>query len=708
MFVVLVISVVVVALYILGVFNPTSPVQSYVSGFPGFTLSPYECITNVGMLFQLSNYLGQSVLVNNISFQPNGKTVWESVNFMMAPDSSQVVFILGACPATSNTYFNLPGKISYVPLGSVFKATTFSSGQIFSTKQISILDFLNGPYGYLLSSTYSFGNAYIGTPYHVYEYYTGAPILGQFASSFPTSLSDLDDGMQGCSGSPPYTTQGYTAVADRYIPGVAKFELFENDGMAVFYRNASGIPATWTPVMANTTIWGGHSGNSFGPVTISVTPGEYEIAVNWINPCEGGSSAISFGGPVYLQNGVVTSSASWNVTAWTPKNQNKSINNLPFQFVLDNPALPANISIEQWGTWSQSFFPSCGANNLCTTIFDDFYVPQNSSWWVDYDGTNTSSNNTFISFIVPAGNYSYQVSKAVAHLNGCAITYPSPGSGYLVAGLSTPLFYGSSTAENCSTIFSEQGLPNSVTWNITFDGKYKTTTTPANITIYENTGYGAYSFTAYKIKSGSTYQPCPISGNVAAGSHVNLTYYTSGSCTQNITTFSASGFTPYSSNGINWTVNYSNIIRSTGTYAISFEGPSGSHGYKIYNSSVTTLYSACSTPYYTTPETGTLAAGNLKTFSFSSSSTQNCTSQFQESGLPGGTRWNITYNGKNSSSLISSINLYKNQSDAKFKAYNITVSSIKYYPCPNNGVLPGGLIQDINFSTTFIAGCQVG
>ncbi len=702
-----IIVLVAAALYFMGVFTLLSPAPAHVSGFSGFTITTFECIQNIGMLLQLTNQIGYSVAVTNISFQPSGKTVWEAVNFQMTPGASETVLIIGACPSSTGP-FTMPGFISYTELGSIFTTPAIASGSVYGTQETSVSNFLDGQYGYMLSTTYAFGTPYIGVPYKVQEFYANGIYLGRVASQFPAALNDLNNGVPDCSA--PYDSQGYTAVADKYIPGVASFSTLTNDGTAIFYRNASG-GGPWQAVMANSTTWAGHSSSTYGPFVINVTPGEYEIAVDWTNICIGGVSAISLGGPVSFLDGEINSEGSWNVTAWTPMNLNKSVDLLPLQYVEADPALPLNVSAEQWGTWSQGFSAnSCNSNDLCTAIFDAFSMPTNTTWWVDYGGVNDSSSSSFITFAFSHANYSFEAAAPKVVSGGCVDSYTASSSssssysvkgsspGWAIAGSSVPIFFRE--AENCSTAFEETGLP-SGDWNMTFNGVKKTVPVSDNITFYSRPG--AFSFTPYAIKIGSaTYYPCPPSGEAASGSTVNLTYSASSSCNQAASAFSESGL-PY---GLNWTVKYNGVNHTTNSSAVSFQSATGSHAYKAFNSSVTFLFSGCTTTYYPGTPSGSLGAGGSQSVSFSS--TENCTSRFFESGLPAGAQWNATYSGKTASSSANTLSFYRNQSDAAFIAYNITYGGTRYYPCPNKGVLPGGMTQDINFSTSFVPSCRVG
>ncbi|MEM3215977.1 MAG: hypothetical protein QXS17_03615, partial [Candidatus Micrarchaeaceae archaeon] len=77
----------------------------------------------------------------------------------------------------------------------------------------------------------------------------------------------------------------------------------------------------------------------------------------------------------------------------------------------------------------------------------------------------------------------------------------------------------------------------------------------------------------------------------------------------------------------------------------------------------------------------------------------NITSKFVESGLPSGTKWNVTYNGIINSSTTNTIVFSTPPGNYLFTVANQIVSGTTYIPSPSSGYLVAGNTTSITFST---------
>ena len=232
--------------------------------------------------------------------------------------------------------------------------------------------------------------------------YQGNIYQGMPTQAFPSSVSDLNNNGVACSS--PYDSQGYTAVAYMYFTSSITVTITTDDATAVFYAPAG--TSSWSSVFGSDA-WHGQGATQYGPTTISVTPGWYEVAVDWTNICAPGMSAFEI-------NGAYMTSQQFNVIAWTPSSS--SVQLLPYSDVTANPADPSGITVEQTGSWSHEFngyftytytpSPSSGTvsagstnsisystSGTASTEFYETNLPSlDSSWSVTYDGSSGSGS----------------------------------------------------------------------------------------------------------------------------------------------------------------------------------------------------------------------------------------------------------------------------------------------------------------------------
>ncbi len=673
---IIVIVIVAVILYSLGIFNPSANVTVGYSGFAGMPILSQTCLENIGLFILVGNSEGNLITITsvNVTLQ-NGSHVSDNVDLTVQDGQQVLIPLLHACPSTGGSVYSMRAVINYYLPENALNEPGTAQGTLYGifTKNLSSAptDVQN-----LFSVSYAFATPYIGVNFQTQEYYANGVFIGKVALPFPGSLSDLNNGLINCG--KPYNTQGYTAVTSVDFSSAVSFNILTNDGTTVFYKPISGN--SWTSVFGNTA-WEGNSAGHFGPVTVNLAPGEYELAVDWVNICEGGISALDVKGALPL-------SSYWNVTAWTP--QNSSANILPYNNITYDPADPVNISVEQIGNWSSKLTEdSCNSNNICTTIFDAFSLPANTKWWVDFDGSNVSSTSNFITFTTATGTYDYQVAQPSVNSSGCVDKYSVTSAGTLSSGSSQPLFYGES--ETCYTVFQQSGLPSGSQWTISFNGVGKTEPSDYNITFTNPPGQ--YPLSAPSVSyGGNTYYPCPSSGYVAAGSEFKITYSTSSSCNSGFATFYESGI-PY---GLNWSIFYGGQSKETNSSAITFLSGSGSNSFIVKYPTLEYLHTGCLINYTPSVVSGTLSTGSSQSITFSAN--YNCTSSFIERGLPAGAFWSVKYAGSTRSSSSNEINFSTIQENEAYNASKVSYNGNIYYPCLGNGTLPSGSQQEIIYS----------
>ncbi|MCL4376098.1 hypothetical protein M1558_01235 [Candidatus Parvarchaeota archaeon] len=135
------------------------------------------------------------------------------------------------------------------------------------------------------------------------------------------------------------------------------------------------------------------------------------------------------------------------------------------------------------GTVSSTLVSGAIPINNQLTYFIERGLPYGSIFTVNY---NTSTNSTTVSsvkdnvsFNLPFGNYYFSVPTVT--YQGCVST-PSPSAGYHSTGVEEVIAFKS----NCTTTFSETGLPSSQQWQVTFNGTTKSNSTGSAIKIKTN------------------------------------------------------------------------------------------------------------------------------------------------------------------------------------------------------------------------------
>ena len=345
--------------------------------------------------------------------------------------------------------------------------------------------------------------------------------------------------------------------------------------------------------------------------------------------------------------------------------------------------------------------------NSCAATFIEKELPLGTKWKVEYAGVNQSSTTNLLVFTnEKRGTYPYSVNDSI--VAGC-IYQPSPSSGSLAVGQYQYIrFLG-----ECTTTFTESGLPSGYKWNMSFDGLGKENTT-SNIYYFGSPGNYSYSVSTLSNSSSypvcsTTYTPSPSSNTVAAGSTVLITFSAETTCT---TTFTESGLP----SGYQWDVTYNSIPKSADAPAdIPFTTKSSGSSIPTYPYSIPYLSNSsstldCKTTYAPSPSSGSAEAGTTVPISFTDFTV--CITTFTETGLGSGTVWSVTYNGNtNSGTAPSDITFKTNTTGAGIPAYSYTINKIApttsstldcttaATPTPSSGTnLPAGSTVAVSFA----------
>ncbi len=322
--------------------------------------------------------------------------------------------------------------------------------------------------------------------------------------------------------------------------------------------------------------------------------------------------------------------------------------------------------------------------NSCAATFIEKELPLGTKWQVKYAGVDNSSTSNLIVFTnEKSGTYSFSVSNVVV---GQCNYSASPSSGSLAVGQYQYIrFLG-----ECTTTFTESGLPSSYTWQVTFDGITKTNSSPSSITYFGPPGKFSYSVktlsnTSSTVNCSTTYTPTPSANSLQAGQSVSIAFSTLTSC-KNI--FEETGW----SAGYTWQVAYDNVVNSSSTpnnvIVYTSQSNSGIYTYTA-TASIDGLYCTSST----SSEQGT-------TFDFS---TWSCVTAFTESNLPSSDSWSVVFAGQTNSSTRSTLSFITSPGTFSWSAsapdtYPSTGCTTSYLATPSSGTDIAGNESNIGVS----------
>jgi len=183
------------------------------------------------------------------------------------------------------------------------------------------------------------------------------------------------------------------------------------------------------------------------------------------------------------------------------------------------------------------------SSDTCITTFYETNLPSGYTWSVSYDG-NSGSASTGSSITLTTGSGTYTAKASVSGLTCIASASVKAGSSYTFSSW------------NCTTTFTEKGLPSGDRWSVTYDNKEKSSTS-SSITF--NTNLGSFSWSAsasnHSVNSACVDHYNTPSGTSTAGSSISVSFSSSTNC---YTTF------------------YETNLPSGYTWSVSYDGNSGS------------------------------------------------------------------------------------------------------------------------------------
>ncbi len=314
------------------------------------------------------------------------------------------------------------------------------------------------------------------------------------------------------------------------------------------------------------------------------------------------------------------------------------------------------------GTVSSTLVSGSIPINNQLTYFIEKGLPYGSTFTVTY---NTSTNSTVVSstaqnvsFDLPFGDYQFSVPEVI--YQGCS-SIPSPTSGVHSTGVEQIIQFTS----NCTTTFSETGLPSGQTWQVYYNGSTVSNSTGNSIKIdTNNTKNAQLSYTAVA-KSGNL--ACVSYNNPSVSLSSSYTF-SSWTCT---TTFSESGLP----SGYTWTVSYDG---SSGSASTGSSIP-------ITQNSITTVSSYTATATVSDLScSSSISAQQGSAVTFSS---WTCTTTFSESGLSSGDSWNVSFADTTKSSTGSTITF---TTEAGSSSWSSSAQTSFLGNCPTTYSSPSG------------------
>ncbi len=392
----------------------------------------------------------------------------------------------------------------------------------------------------------------------------------------------------------------------------------------------TGVPAgtAWNVTLGRTT-----ESSATGSLTFSEPNGTYAFTVNspGYHPAPGSGSVTVKGQPVaqsiaftrvtyavtFTETGL-PAGTSWSVTLGGTTNSSTTGTvafaepNGTYAFTVASSGYqgtPASGDLAVHGTAASQSITFALATYAVT--FTESGLPSGTSWSVTLGGTANSSTTGTIAFVEPSGTYAFSVSSPGYQ--------PVPGSGRVtVSGASV----GQSvtfTQVTYALSFTETGLPSGASWAVTI-GRAALESTTSTFTFNEPNGTYAYAVSA------SGYQPTPGSGSVTVSGQP-----AEQSISFALVTYSVAFSTSTLPAGTLWNVTLGGTTRASAGAEILFSEPNGSYAWSLGSVG----------GWYGTPGSGAVTlngSGTIVSITFE----ETFSAQFNESGLPSGTSWNVT------------------------------------------------------------------
>ncbi len=318
------------------------------------------------------------------------------------------------------------------------------------------------------------------------------------------------------------------------------------------------------------------------------------------------------------------------------------------------------------------------------TLFYEKGLPSSTLWSIS-SGTNIQySNVNLINFSSTGALVSFTVNKVI--INGCVFT-PVPFSAATASGSTNQIVFSSS----CTTTFTELGLPNDTAWGMSYSNLTRNSSSDS---IGFDTGYGTFNFNVFQSSNSScAYAPYPLSGSLQAGSSKTIVFLSlCANSTNSGVVFAETGLPT----GYNWSVTYDNTTLSSVNPFIKFSTVSG-HIYPFFNTSSINRNGCVFTP---SPQSGGAIPGETVAINF----TSECNTSFQETGLPFGLNWKVSYNGLTESSNSTSLNFNTSYSTSPATVNNVIVGNCTYIPSLNySGSIASGSAVSVLFKSSCVS-----
>ncbi len=260
-------------------------------------------------------------------------------------------------------------------------------------------------------------------------------------------------------------------------------------------------------------------------------------------------------------------------------------------------------------------------------------IPSGATWYLNLsDGTSMHSASQNLSTNLTNGSYTFNASSGG--------TYRASGS-FNVSGadMTVDVVFKSSIAKTYEIVFQESGLITGKPWNVTLNGSLKSSTSSSIVFDEMN---GTYNFT---VGSVSGYVSTPSSGKtIVSGKNVSVSIIFSPAVTPSkySVIFVESGLVT----GI-WYVNMTDGQSAySSTTTLSFLLPNGTYNYSVSTGNLL---------FTSTPVHGSFAVSGSSLRVNVTFNELLLSLEFNETGLPSGSKWSVTLNGTTESSLSNNI-----------------------------------------------------
>ena len=211
-----------------------------------------------------------------------------------------------------------------------------------------------------------------------------------------------------------------------------------------------------------------------------------------------------------------------------------------------------------------------------------------------------------------------------------------------------------------SVVFNETGLPQNLSWYVSLNGT-AVTTENSSITFSEPNGnYYYFAGSVYGFNASPAHGILTVDGyNITVDISFEVKYYN--------VTFSESGLPT----GDNWRISFAGRYVSLNNSSFVFHQYKGSYPFSIESGNIT---------YKPYPASGTIIVANSNVEQNVTFFKQNYTVTFAETGLLGGTTWDVNVSGQVKNSTSADINFHLTNGSYEYsvspiQGYNITGGS---------------------------------